>query len=74
MSARRDRNHSSRPICEQQVLERWPRQLLYTAPVFDPNEHRSLHPSSGDDLGTFIEACLQELAKTGFRVLDRPAL
>ena len=71
-SARRYRDLGSRRRGEQQILESGPRRLLQLPPLLDRHQHRRLHSSPGDDLGSLREARLQQLAEARFRVLHRP--
>ena len=71
-SARRHGNLSTRRVGEQQILESGLRRLLQPPPGINSYQHGGLHSSSGDDLRTFCEACLEHLAEVSFRVLHRP--
>jgi hypothetical protein len=46
-------------VCEEKLLERRPRRVLEPPPLLDRNQNGGLYALLGDDLRTFVEACLQ---------------
>lgn len=68
----RYRDLGSWRLCQEQLLERRPRRALEPAPLRDWNQDGGLNALLSDDLRTFIEARLQQLAEMSRCVLDRP--
>ena len=64
----------AREIRQQQRLQRRPRDLAEPLPLLHGHQHRSLFSAARDDLGSFADTRLQELAEASFSILYRPSL
>ena len=59
---------------EQRLLRLRPSPPLHSPPLVDGRQDGCLHPPSGDDLGAFGQARLDQLAATCLRIVHLPSL
>src|ERR1700746_2704413 len=71
---RRCRQVGAREVRQQQRLQRRPRDLAEALPLLHGHQYRSLLSAARDDLGSFADTRLEELAEASFSILDRPSL
>jgi len=71
--ARRRRQLGAREVRQQQRLQRRSRDLAEPLPLPHGHQYRSLFSTARDDLGSFADTRLQELAEASFSILDRPS-